>query len=452
VSREKREQVGADTFVAAGLAEGNGFDQLPREEVAHQLERHGDEFLVRWPAHRVECAVTGLREHSDGVAGELSVSHGGVELHWGRLSLASSQTREGVVRKLNTIVPDLPWRSILEVTCRATARALRESTATVALRGRRATGPRHLIDPVAPLGQIAVGFGDGGAGKGNLAVAFALAVGEAVSLPGAIYATARCPVLYLDWETDQDDLDDRVALLARGFSLAAVTKLHYRRMVRPLTEEASALRAEVSRLGIGFVIIDSLAVACGSEPEGADAAIRTHAAMRSLGPVTCWCVAHVTKAGADQRGPGRPFGSVFVQNLARSVWEIRRSEDDQAGDELRMALFHRKVNGGRLHAPIALRFHFASDAVSLHGADIAEAPDLLARTSVGSQVIALLRPGAKTAAGLAEELGISVDTVSRTLRRLAKPDNARVVRLSPEGVTGRGAEALWGLRTSKADT
>jgi hypothetical protein len=356
------------------------------------------------------------------------------------------------VRKLSSFLPDLPWRTILEVTCRSTARALRDSSATVALHGRRAVGPQHLVDPLAPRGQITVGFGDGGAGKGNLLVALAIAIAEGAPLPGGLFSTARCPVLYLDWESDQDDLDDRVALFRQGLGVGSVTRLHYRRMVRPLADEAPALRAEVSRLGVGFVVVDSLAPACGAEPESADAAIRAHNALRSLGPVTSWCIAHVTKAAADQRGPARPFGSVFVQNLARSVWEIRRSEEIQERDELRIALYHRKVNRGRLHAPIGLRFRFTPEAITVHEADLAEAPDLLARSGVVNQVLTALRAGAKTVPTLAEELGIKPDTVSKTLRRLSKSDNGRVVRLSPEGVTGRGAEALWGLRTSKADT
>jgi hypothetical protein len=384
--------------------------------------------------------VTGLREHAEGITGELAVSHGGVELHWGRLGFASTQTREGVVRKLSGILPDVPWRTIIEIACRATVRALRESSVTVALHGRRAAGLRYLVDPLLPLHQVAVVFGDGGAGKGHLAVALALGVAHAAPLPAGLVAPLRGPVLYLDWESDQDDLDDRVARQGGGLPLGA--GLHYRRMHRPLVDEAPALRAEVSRLGIGCVVVDSLAPAAGAEPEGADAALRTHNAIRSLGAITCLCLAHVSKAAADQRGPARPFGSVFVQNMARSVWEMRRS-DDQDGDELRVALYHRKVNGARLHVPLGFRFHFTDDAITLHGADLREAPDLLARTSTGTQILSALRLGSKSVARLADELEIKPETVKRSLQRLAQRD--KVIRLS-EAHGGKGQEIPWGLR------
>jgi hypothetical protein len=445
--KAKAPKVGADDFVAAGLGEAE-LSALPREGLAHTFERHGDEFLVSWPEHKVSCALTAIHENGDGVHAELAVSHDGVDVHWGRLGLASTQAREGVVRKLDSIVRGAPWRSILETTCRETVRSLRATSATVTLRGRRAAGPAYLVDPLLPLNAITVGAADGGQGKGHLAVRLALAVKHRIPLAEGMFATTSAEVLYLDWESDKDDLDDRLYRHARGAQLDAA-QIHYRRMYRALSEEAAALRADVSRLNIGFLIIDSLAPACGPEPEGADAAIRTFGAIRSLGPLTVLCLAHISKASADQRGPARPFGSVFVQNLARSVWELRR---DPESDDLLIGLYHRKVNRGRLSKPLALRFRFTADAITLGPADIQEAPELAARTSVTTQVLAALRTGAKTAPALADELGLPAETVSRTLRRLGKPDTNKVVRLSTEGRTGRGQEMLWGLQSLKADT
>jgi hypothetical protein len=438
--KTKAPKVGADEFAAAGHGEAD-LDALPREGLAYTLERHGDEFLVSWPEHKVECALTAIHENGEGIHAELSVTHGGVDVHWGRLGLASTQSREAVVRKLSSMLAKVPWRALLEATCRSTAQALRRSSVTVTLHGQRATGPRYLVDPLLPLHQPTVLIADGGSGKGYLSVALALAVGDGAPLPSNLHAAIRCPVLYLDWESDAEDLDDRVYVVSRGLGLGCVAGLHYRRMVRPLVDEAPALRAEVSRLGIGFLIVDSLAPASGPEPESADAAIRTHNAIRSLGTLSSLCLAHLSKAAADQRGPARPFGSVFIQNLARSVWEMRR---DGESEDLLAGLYHRKVNRGRLCSPLALRFHFTEQAVSLTRADIQEAPELAARTTVGQQVLAALRPGAKTIPRLAEELDLGHDTVRRTLQRLAQRD--KVVRLS-EGHGGKGQEIPWGLRT-----
>jgi DNA-binding transcriptional ArsR family regulator len=88
-------------------------------------------------------------------------------------------------------------------------------------------------------------------------------------------------------------------------------------------------------------------------------------------------------------------------------------------DELLIAAYHRKSNGGRRALPFGLRLRFESDsAVTVADADLAEAPDLLARTSVSKRVTLALAAGALTVAELAEQIGAPEATVSRALRRL----------------------------------
>jgi CRP-like cAMP-binding protein len=118
---------------------------------------------------------------------------------------------------------------------------------------------------------------------------------------------------------------------------------------------------------------------------------------------------------------------VFIQNLARSVWEVRRSDEDE-GDDLRLAVYHRKVNTGRRHRPIALRLHFTHEAVTLHPADLTERVDLMKRLSLRQQVIRQLEkaPGL-TAAQLADTIEADEATVLRTLGRLAEESLVRKV-------------------------
>src|SRR5262245_34426064 len=197
-------------------------------------------------------------------------------------------------------------------------------------------------------------------------------------------------------------------------------------MYRALADEAPRLRAELARHGFGFVIVDSFAPAAGVEPETADSTIRAMNALRSFAGTTRLVLAHVSKAAADQpQGAARPYGSVFVRNLARSAWELRRAEE-AGGDELLLAAYHRKSNGGRRALPFGLRLRFEpSGAMTVADADLAEAPDLLARTSVGKRVTVALASGALTVGELATEVGASEATVGRVLRRLR--DEGRIV-------------------------
>ncbi len=165
------------------------------------------------------------------------------------------------------------------------------------------------------------------------------------------------------------------------------------------------------------MLADSLAPASGAEPESPDAAVRTLTALRSFTQTTRLALAHVSKVSADQRsGPTRPFGSVFIQNLGRNVWELRGAQDEDS-DELRVGLFHRKVNSGRLVSHPGLRFTFAPDRILLAPMDITQEPELVARAPLWQQLRGALAHGAKTIPALARDLGFKENTVDKALRR-----------------------------------
>jgi hypothetical protein len=210
-------------------------------------------------------------------------------------------------------------------------------------------------------------------------------------------------------------------------------------MTRPLAEEAAGIRTEIGRHQVGLVIADSLAPACGAEPEGADAAVRAMNALRSFGHTTRLVLAHVSKASADQRaGSIKPFGSVFVQNLARNVWELRGTQDEDS-DELRVGLFHRKVNGSRLLSATGLQLAFAPDRILLAPVDIAREPDLVAHASLPKRIMAVLASGALTVEEIVEAVGAKEASVAAKLRTLK--GKGAVLRLENDE-RGRGR---WGL-------
>jgi hypothetical protein len=178
--------------------------------------------------------------------------------------------------------------------------------------------------------------------------------------------------------------------------------------------------------------------AAGAEPESADSTIPAMNALRSFSDTTKLVLPHVSKAAADQpTGATRPYGSVFVRNLARSAWELRRAEETES-DALLVAAYHRKNNGGRRTPTFGLRWHFEPDgAVVVTGADLAEAPDLLARTSVRKRGTVALAAGALTVAEVAEHLSAPEITVGRIVRRLR--DKGHVVPV------GDARPYRWGL-------
>lgn len=361
-----------------------------------------------------------VRENSDGIHGEMSVVSGVMgEIHWGRINLASTSAREGLVRKLDQAAPGLPWRPILERACRQAARDLRTGEPVVPLVPRLADeSARYLVPKLLLAGETNIIFADGGSGKSLLALAIARAVSTGTALPGGLVPSVPARGLLLDYESHRPEHEDRLARLEDVGSPPADLPILYRSMTRPLADEAASLRGEIDRHGIGLVVVDSLAPACGPEPDGADAVVRTMTALRSFAPATRLVLAHVTKLAAEQRtGPVKPFGSAFVFNLARNVWELRKADED-GGADLVIAAFHRKSNAGRLYPPLGFRFTFHDGMTSLHAHDIGQAPDLLARMSLAFQIQKALVVGAQTVETLVEATGSTKDTIARTLRRL----------------------------------
>jgi AAA domain len=311
----------------------------------------------------------------------------------------------------------------VEQACRLTVREVRAGSPLVAVHpARRSARQQNLIEGLTvPLNETSVGYGDGDSGKGWLGCLVAVALATGHAFPHIRPTQRGLRVAYLDWESTQEDFEARLDAIARGAGLTLPPGLvYYRSLSRPLAAEAGALRADFARLGVQATIIDSLIPASGEEPEGAAAAIGALNALRSFIGVTRFALSHVSKTSAEQlRGPLRPFGSVFMRNLVRSAWEIRR--DEEAGpDELLLAAYHRKHNMGPKSPALSLSLHFAPDgALTVAHADLAAAPTLLARASVSVQLEAALRAGATTSAALAARLKISKATVDRTLGRLA---------------------------------
>ena len=413
----KTQKTGADTAIAAGLP----ITEMPREAmgpIEPEVTPIGDDLSLTWPAHQVTLHLSRLHEGREGITAEMLVTsaiHG--EIHWGRLNLVSGPARATLVKTLERAAPVAPWAVVLERACRLAALHVRAGEPVICLMPRRAPATRHLVAKLLLAGQTNVLFGDGDSGKSLTALALAIAVSTASPLPAGLLTTGLpLPVLYLDYEGCQDDHEDRLADLMAGLGLTEAPPILYRPMVRPLADEAAFIRAQISQHGVGCLVIDSLAPACGPEPEGADAAVRTFTAMRSFGSVTRLVVAHVSHAGAAQRtGPAKPFGSIFNFNLARNMWEVRRAED--AGG-LVQGLYHRKFNAGERHAPFGLRFAFEDGRITLHTHDMGQEPDLVARATLAQRVLAALRPGAFTTADLAGQVGAAELTVRRTLERL----------------------------------
>jgi hypothetical protein len=432
-----------DDVIRATGATAEDLARLPRVEPPTEgpgeygMSRAGDEVQLAFTQHGVKLAFAALHEGSDGIHAELDVTSSVVGwMYWARLNLSSSNARRGLAKNLNACHP-APWPAILDHACRTVALEIRRGAPIEPLVPmRRSSESRYLLHKLLIERETNLLYGDGGVGKSLLALGLAVAVGLGVDLPAGLRSAGRCATLYLDWESTREEHQDRLARLLDGLGVTDRPPIYHREMARGVADDAAFLRAEVARLGVGLVIVDSLAPACGAEPEGADAAIRTFNALRSFTDATRLVVGHVSKVAAEQRsGAVRPYGSVYVLNLARNAWELRRSAEED--EEATLGFYHQKVNSGRKLPPFGLRVEGGDTGpIRFHSADLSEAADLMARASVRYRIEKALTTSARTIAELVEQTSASRPTVARTLRRLKR--QGKVIPLD---------SARWGWRT-----
>lgn len=276
--------------------------------------------------------------------------------------------------------------------------------------------------------------------KSFLSLAFALAVRTGCKV-GPFEPSEQMAVLTLDWETTEDEQAERLHRLCAGLGLSNVPQFHYRPMWRSLADDQASVRAEVGRLGVGLVLVDSIAPAMGGEVTS-EFAVPFFNALRSLGPgVSRLVVSHISKATAQQAtGSGDPFGSVFVRNLARAAWAVKATPDGD-GLAVEAGLFHTKANRGPLRKPVGVRLSFDDPAgpVTLRAVDVLDNAELVAHASLGDRIYAALREGHLSTDDLVERTGATKASVLRTLHRRRD----EFVLLS--GGQGRGNVATWGL-------
>lgn len=412
----------------------------------------GDRYFCLWSDEGIGIGFENIREHSDGLHGEVSIQTvNGVgekqgHIHWARLNLSSSSSRQSLSKLLSTRVKGEPidWLNLLESACTMTAHAVRAPAPLVDIASvTPSRADAYCVAPLLPLHETSILYGDGGSGKSLLALTLAVAVAGNVALPWPLRAAVTGPVIYLDYETSKEEQAFRLQALANGLLLSSVPSVAYRAAYRPIADEISALKADVQRTGAVLVIVDSIAPACGGEPESADVILRFMNALRSLSPgVTRLVLSHVSKADTEKRR-AKPFGSAFVRNLARSCWEIRRA-DEETADTLTVGLFHDKANRGKLSRPCGLTYTWQEDAIWVTKQEVADHPDLAPSASLSYRIRELLKPGPKTMAELAEELEAKPESVTRALRRMGD-----VFRMENYEGGGRGKQNVWSLKADE---
>lgn len=442
----------------------------------YTVEREGDVWLYVFPVEGVGAQLDQVGDGRDGPHAEITIAllaqagQLGGHVHQTRLNLLSTSGRETILKHLkgkNALgIGSVPinWEAILEVCCTRTTREYREGTPLVDLsRVVVPTGNRYLLHPLLPVNETTVLFGPGGSMKSVMALGAGGGLRSGHALPGTKFdeTLIGSNVLYFDWESNEVEHAERLAWLAAGWGLAEAPQIYYRQMHRSVRADAPRLAQLRAQVKAELVIYDSLAGASGGDLNDADVATATLSAMRYVGG-TRLVVAHETKANAERKeGTGSIFGSVFFENYARSVWEVRAGDDREQGEagptgpgasgmasvpepesERVLGLFNRKVNRGRLWGkPLVLAVCWQTwpvRAIRIIPGTLGSDAVVDSYAPLSARLHQLLMHGPRTASQLGEELSADRKSVDTTLRRMGSVIQLR--RGAP------GHEAEWGLR------
>ena len=316
----------------------------------------------------VKTSIDGIKTVNDGV------------MHVTRINIIAGTARKSLASYLRdrctgTVAKDLDWTDALEHLAQYVMLAEVEGEAFDEVGESPVTPIRDqfLLTPLVLRGRPTMIFGPGGVGKSLLGLTCGVSVAAGREIIPGVAVHAKGPVLYLDWETTRDVINDRIQMIAKGHGFAP-PKILYRRCVRPLADDVEKLSAFVQERGVVLEVIDSAAYAMGQQGEhgsAEDTVLRMHEALRQMG-TTSLIIDHVNKTDLKAKpGTATPYGSAYKTNAARMSWEVRKGPES-GGESLRINLYHAKSNDTAAHEPIGLELDWGEDAILFREAAVVE--------------------------------------------------------------------------------
>jgi hypothetical protein len=286
-------------------------------------------------------------------------------------------------------------------------------------------GPRrYLLGDLVLSAYVTLIHGDGGVAKSLLALSLAVAVSGG-SRQWLEREVENGPVLYLDFELDIEEQARRVHTLCRGQGLSEPPDdlLYMSALGYTAPEAFEAALGACEKHDVKLLILDSLGPALQGDAEAARDVIsffsRVVEPFRARG-VGVLIIDHQSKLQAGQSYQNKgAFGSVYKNNLARSVIQVEAAERGKG--TLTVRLRHKKHNFGPLAEPLGATFSFTEDSVTLEPVELGAA-ELAEEATLNAtdRVKLTLEQGAAYPWEIAEATGLALKTVKNTLTGLRK--------------------------------
>lgn len=389
------------------------------------MEVYGENYTLRWTDGPYITLVDFNAHSNKEITAEIEV-YDDAELEpflYPPTRVTINKSFSTTIRELSEVSARPDWRQRFGQVKKLVLPHYKSGTPIISLGAMDPPEPiREELEGVLWQGLPTVVYGAGGIGKSAICLAWASAVHTGTTV--ANLKAHQSNVLYLDWETS-DRLTywrNKELLDAKGISHGTwadperpesgrTGMVFYRYMSGPLWDDLPFLRAEVERLNIGTVCIDSASPACGGEPENAKATDSFFSALRGLSPahqpVQSIILAHVTHEARKSGKRSSPFGSVFWLNQPRNVFELDSVQEKNA-THTDMGLYHVKSNTGPLRSEQGFRLTWGGGHMTVEDLNIREHNKLSKKLADTDRAeIFLLTEGPTPIRDLAEELDLN---------------------------------------------
>jgi len=387
-----------------------------------EVQRIGPDYVVRHE-QGIVLTFSRLHESKEDIVGMLEIklqNYAGRDdgvLFDSRIILTGPRSKSDAANACSKRVGEFTlWSDLVERACIEVRRGLAMGNPWVDLgNGELAPKPPPLIAPLWMRNEHAILFGDGGSGKSKMTLLFATLLSAGIDGAG-LEVPAPQRVGVVDFEDDEDTFRWRLNAIARGLGLEQRPQVFYKRGDATMTGMADGLSRSIAELGIDGIIVDSVGVACGAEPEAAQAANEYFRVLRSLPIKWSISIAHQTK---DKAKAMEPFGSIFWKNGARNIWKAV-AEQQTGSNVLNVGMMNTKANNRALEKAVAFAITHDEDKIVVRRQDGIWREELVNQASLRVQILSALQhaPGPLTPQEIADWAGVKVNSVGPTLKRM----------------------------------
>jgi len=386
-------------------------------------------FTFTWQAEKITIKVTRLRLHNSDsrVTGVIQIinSLNGLTIYpQTSLNFTAERSRTQLAKSLSDEDNRCDWNTLIKALSKIVIERAwaGEPVRELWTHAADVKPPEYLLYPILVKGLPTVIFGEKGAAKSTLALAFYLCLTFGwQDNPLELTVPERAiKTLILDWETEGEItqyygkrlIDGSNAKLPEAKRLPSVPVYH-RRCSLPLADDLEQTQEWIAKIRAEVTIIDSLGAAAGGELNKPETALRFFAALRQL-KTTSLILAQTSK---DEDSKKKSiFGSTYFTYYTRNVWELCKGESGNE-DDLDLALFHRHGNISKPHPPLSFHLHYNETGLTIEWQPF-NLDEFLTKVNQLTQVLSTLKSGSLSVQEIVAKTGLKISQVSRALNNL----------------------------------